>query len=117
VAGQWKAEEELKMQRLTSGLLVVALALAVLLTIQWMAPGGPAYDRHAAFQTWSESLNRRAEHLAAEQARVERVRQVWAERLTNMATRYQAQQGMSERAKQAWSERLTALARYYGAID
>lgn len=105
------------MQRLTSGLLVVALALAVLVTIQWVAPAGPAYDRHLAFQTWSDSLTRRAEHQTADKARAERIRQVWAERLTNMAAQYQPQRGLSERATQAWSERLTALAVYYGESD
>jgi hypothetical protein len=110
-------EGDPQMQRLTGGLLALALALAVVLTIQWTAPAAPAYDRHLVFQTWSESLTRRAEHQAAEKARAERVRQVWAERLTNMAAQYQTQRGMNDRAKHAWSERLTALAEYYGARD
>jgi hypothetical protein len=109
-------KENLQMQRLTGGLLAVALALAVLLTIQWAAPAAPAFDRSQAFQAWSESLNRRAQH-EAEKARAERVKQAWSERLRGLAQYELAQQGMSERARQAWSARLTALAQHYEAAD
>jgi hypothetical protein len=105
------------MQRLTSVLLVVALALAVLVTIQWTAPGAPAVDRSNAFAAWSESLSRRAQQYEADRARVERIAAAWSERLAGMAQIQQTREGMSERAKQAWAERLTGLARHLGAID
>jgi hypothetical protein len=107
------------MQRLTSVLLVVALALAVLVTIQWAAPAALVLDRSNAFAAWSESLNQRAQQYEADRARAERISAAWSARLSGMAQFQQqlAGQGMSERAKQAWAERLTGLAQHLGAID
>jgi hypothetical protein len=107
------------MQRVTGGLLVVALALAALVTVQWTAPAAPTFDRDKVFQAWSESLNRRAQYeraqYEADRARAERMNAAWSERLSGIAQSQQAREGMSERAKQAWTERLTGLARHLGA--